>query len=338
MVRELAAKLRCPIAVMGTAKGVIDETDPAYIGVYAGALSKPQVRSTIENAECLMQFAVRFIDSTTAAFSQQIRPQHSIAIRAWGAEIDGEDYQGICMRDTIAHLLASVPSRSEFLTKDNTTPDAAPAKELTQAWFWKKMEQFLQVGDVVIAENGTSLNGTLGIRLPSGTDVICQALWGAIGYTLPATFGSLVAAPERRHVLFIGDGSFQLTAQELSSILRHKLKPIIFLINNEGYTIERLILGENSSYNDIQPWKYAALCDVFAAGAAFESRTVTTVDEMEDALQSAAKGGKCFFIEIMMPRMDAPASLKKLGPIYASQDYGKSWELENDTQAISQGT
>jgi indolepyruvate decarboxylase len=197
------------------------------------------------------------------------------------------------------------------------------------------MEQFLREGDVVIAENGTALSGTTGLRLPARTDVIFQALWGSIGYSLPATFGSLMAAPDRRHVLFIGDGSFQLTAQELSSILRHNLKPIIFLINNDGYTMERVILGENSSYNDIQPWKYAALCDVFAAGAAFESRCVTTVDEAEDALQRAAKGGKCFFIEIMMPRMDAPASLIKLGPVYASQDYGKSWEQENETQASS---
>jgi indolepyruvate decarboxylase len=107
-------------------------------------------------------------------------------------------------------------------------------KELTQAWFWKRIEQFLQEGDVVIAENGTSLSGVAGLRLPARTDGIFQALWGAIGYSLPATFGSLIAAPNRRHVLFIGDGSFQLTAQELSSILRHNLKPIIFLINNAG--------------------------------------------------------------------------------------------------------
>ena len=148
VIRDLAAKLSCPIAVMGTAKGVIDETDPAYIGVYAGAFSKPYVRSTIENAECLIQLAVRFVDSTTGSFSQRIHPQHSISIEAWGAQIDGGDYQGICMRDTIAHLLTSVPGRSSgFSTKENNKSDAAPAKELTQAWFWKRMEQFLREGD-----------------------------------------------------------------------------------------------------------------------------------------------------------------------------------------------
>jgi indolepyruvate decarboxylase len=192
------------------------------------------------------------------------------------------------------------------------------------------MEVFLEEDDVVAAENGTSLSGLSGIRLPRGVTVVSQALWGSIGYSLPATFGSLMAAPERRHVLFIGDGSFQLTAQELSSILRHKLKPIIFLINNDGYTIERLILGETSSYNDVQPWQYAKLCSVFGDSADFESRRVSTVGELEGALVATVASGKCHFIELVMERMDAPQALKTLGPVYAKQDYGTSWALNNE--------
>src|ERR1700688_5099850 len=167
-------------------------------------------------------------------------------------------------------------------------------------------------------------------RFPGKCSLICQALWGAIGYTLPATFGSLIAAPQRRHILFIGDGSFQLTAQELSSILRYKQKPIIFLINNDGYTIERLILGETSSYNDVQPWQYAKLCSVFGDSADLERRRVSTVGELEGALVATVASGKCHFIELVMERMDAPQALKTLGPVYAKQDYGTSWALNNE--------
>jgi indolepyruvate decarboxylase len=67
----------------------------------------------------------------------------------------------------------------------------------------------------------------------------------------------LKAAPERRHILLIGDGSFQLTAQELSTILRHDLKPLIFLINNGGYTIERTILGLHAK---VQRCRKLAVC------------------------------------------------------------------------------
>ena len=323
---QLANKLGCPVAVMGTAKGIIDETEPGYRGVYSGALSPPEVREAIESAECLLQLAVRFVDSTTGSFSEQIAPKRSIEINAWHGRVDEDDFQGLFMGDMLDRLVAAVAQRSTKIGRRIMVPAAvAPSLVLSQAWFWERMAKFLHEGDVVVAENGTSLSGVTGMALPAGSTVVCQALWGAIGYSLPATFGSLMADRNRRHVLFIGDGSFQLTAQELSSILRHHLQPIIFLINNDGYTIERLILGEHSSYNDVQPWKYAGLCDVFAAGAKFSSQRVTSPDELEAALGEASGGGKCFFIEVVMGRMDAPETLRKLGPIYARQDYGRDW-------------
>ena len=92
---------------------------------------------------------------------------------------------------------------------------------------------------------------------------IGQPLWGSIGYTLPATLGSQLANPNRRNILLIGDGSFQLTVQELSTMIRQDIKPVIFLINNDGYTVERLIHGMEEPYNDINMWDYKALPKVF---------------------------------------------------------------------------
>jgi indolepyruvate decarboxylase len=79
-------------------------------------------------------------------------------------------------------------------------------------------------------------------------------------YALPALLGTLLAAPRRRQLLF---GAFQMTAQELSTILRRGLKPIIFLIDNNGYTIERLILGASSRYNGINQWRYVEAASLF---------------------------------------------------------------------------
>jgi indolepyruvate decarboxylase len=325
-VAELAAKLKCPIAVMGTAKGAIDETDPSYIGIYAGAVSPPGVRTVIEEAECLLQLGVRFIDSTTASFSQKIDPSRVVEINAWSGRVNGDTFQGICMKDTLSGLLANVRQATKNqVWQQPIAPKLESPKQLSQVAFWNRIQSFLREGDVVVAENGTSLSGVTGLRFPAKCSLICQALWGAIGYTLPATFGSLIAAPQRRHILFIGDGSFQLTAQELSSILRHDLKPIIFLLNNDGYTIERLILGEKSSYNDIQPWKYASLCDVLSNKGGHVAYRVTSMEELEAVLKAASEPNKCQFVEVKFERMDAPESLRRLGPLYARQDYGRSW-------------
>ena len=336
-VLELAQRLGAPVAVMGTAKAVIDETSPNYLGVYSGAFSRPQVREVIEGADCLLLFGVRFADSTTGSFSQTILPDRTITINAWRSAVYPEEFEGIAMQDATEELLRSISPGVKTLSDAKRAGQpielCADDKAIHQSWFWQRVQTFLRVGDVITAENGTSLSGITATPMPTGATVLSQALWGSIGYSLPACFGSMMAAPERRHLLFIGDGSFQLTAQELSSILRHRLKPIIFLINNDGYTIERLILGEKASYNDIQPWEYSSLCSVFAAETPFESCRVSSTGELEKALVRAADANHCFFIEVVMERMDAPAALKVLGPVYAKQDYGKSWERRSPSQS-----
>ena len=136
-----------------------------------------------------------------------------------------------------------------------------------------------------------------------------QPLWAAVGYSLPALLGTLLAAPRRRQLLFIGDGAFQMTAQELSTILRRCLKPIIFLVNNNGYTIERLILGPSSSYNDINQWRYAEAASFFDTQGPAIAYRVRTEDELEDALAAARDREALVLIELVMSRLDVPGPL-----------------------------
>ena len=104
------------------------------------------------------------------------------------------------------------------------------------------LQGYLRPGDVLLTDNGTSY-AIFGFRLPPKCTVVASVIWGSIGFSIGALLGTLTAAPERRHLLFIGDGSFQETAQELSTMLRNDCKPVIFLINNGGYTIERGYMG-----------------------------------------------------------------------------------------------
>lgn len=62
----------------------------------------------------------------------------------------------------------------------------------------------------------------------------------------------------------VRDGPFQVTGQELLTMIRNHLKPVIFLINNDGYAIERVI--SDRPYNDLQPWKYNKPVEVFGGG------------------------------------------------------------------------
>ena len=169
------------------------------------------------------------------------------------------------------------------------------------------MQTFLRPGDVIVAEDGTSIFGAGGLPLPPNCTFVSQAVWGSIGYATGASLGTLLAAPGRRQLLFTGEGSFQLTAQELSTILRHDLKPFIFLINNRGYTIERAILGRNATYNDVANWRYAELPRVLCRDTTAETYVVETSEQLRDVLDAPHSG--LVFVEAVMDPDDAPIDL-----------------------------
>ena len=100
-----------------------------------------------------------------------------------------------------------------------------------------------------------------------------------------------------------------MTCQEVSTIIRHGLNPIFFLINNDGYTIERAI--HEGSYNDIQPWKYHQLPQIFGDSWSCE---VKTEGELEEALAKAKfNQDRLSFIEIHLDRLDCSVGVKRLG-------------------------
>jgi indolepyruvate decarboxylase len=109
----------------------------------------------------------------------------------------------------------------------------------------------------LIAETGTSSMGLGFAAMPKGSTFQNQALWGSIGWATPAAFGAALSAPDRRTILITGEGSHQLTAQEVSQFYRFGLKPIIFVLNNDGYLIERLLCKDPEiDYNNLAQWHY----------------------------------------------------------------------------------
>jgi indolepyruvate decarboxylase len=322
-IRRLAEKLQMPVAVLNTCKASFDETSPLFAGVYLGVASAPVTRDAVEKSDCLLTIGLRRLDSTSGFFSDSI-PSSAIHLNAGSVNLGLDNYQGVSLPELLEKLIegsVTAPKKSA----GNTARPAAAAlkpshKPLTQAHYWKALEKFLQPGDVIIAEDGTSNTGATEMSLPAGCSFVTQAVWGSIGYSLGALLGTLCAAPDRRHILFIGDGSFQLTAQELSTILRHDLKPFIFLINNRGYTIERAILGKDARYNDVANWRYADLPSVFCRESTAECYTVATEEELERVLTAHHKG--LVFVEALMDKDDSPETLIRGGHAFADSDFG----------------
>lgn len=328
MVEKLSSivkKRKIPYAALRTGKALLSEVHPLFKGVYMGEASAQPVKDTIKSSDCLIVTEPCFIEGSPMVFPGGLPIEAHVYIRGYNVTVENEVYEGVTAGELIERLIELVeigPGITEQPDSSADIPSPEPGKALTQSYLWSRISRFFRSGDVVVADNGTSNIALTDVRLPENTRYISQLIWGAIGHSLPALLGSMVSAPDRRHILFIGDGSFQVTAQELSTILNRGLKPIVFLINNHGYTIERYILGMHESYNDIADWQYSALPGVFAPDVETFTAIVRTEDDLEEALEKADDRNCSCFIEIILDPEDAPDALKIFGPYTADLDYG----------------
>ena len=206
------------------------------------------------------------------------------------------------------------PKPTNTIPKEDAEMSTGPV--ISHDWFWPRLGQWLEAGDIVITETGTANFGIWETKFPKDVTALSQVLWGSIGYSVGACQGAALAAKEtgnRRTILIVGDGSLQLTVQEISTMIRQGLKPIIFVINNEGYTIERFIHGMDSGYNDIGSWKHTEILSTFGADSAkSKSYQVKTKQEVNDLFHNKEFSSAPFIqvVEMFMPKEDAPRALK----------------------------
>jgi indolepyruvate decarboxylase len=325
--------------VVPTAKAAIDETHPHFAGLYNGAASEAGTREAVENSDCLLSIGYRPIDLTTGDFTGSL-PAGTIHARGHSVDIGEDNYQAVTLKEVLRGVIDAVPqatgrAKRQFVPAQATGDRGDGSAKLTQAAYWQAIQGYVRPGDVLIAEDGTSY-ASLGLRLPPGCSFVSQVIWGSIGYSVGALLGTLTAAPDRRHLLFVGDGSFQLTAQELSTMLRHDFKPVIFLINNGGYTIERCWLGKTARFNDVADWAYADLPKVFRRDTTARSFVVKTVGDLEKAL--SAPNDTLIFIEAVMDPFDAPVQVINSGNNGADIDYGPRGPQHRDKMLIRPAT
>jgi TPP-dependent 2-oxoacid decarboxylase len=296
-------------------KSLVDESDPGYLGIYAGAASDPLVRGAIEQAPVLVVAGVQFTDLNSGFFTHQLDRERTIELGASSASVAWARFDNVSLPDTLSALADLIEQDVVRATAGPTAPatPANPAPErdggLTQDQLWSTVSSRLRSGDIVVADQGTSFYGVGTRRLPSGVTFLGQPLWASIGYTLPSLLGACLSDPSRRGVLLIGDGAGQLTVQELSTIIRQRLHAVIVVVDNDGYTVERAIHGPDQPYNDIAPWDWTKLPAAFAPGVEVDAHRVTTVAELEAAWPDGDQGSGITVIQAVVPRMDVPELL-----------------------------
>ena len=304
-----------PFATMFMDKSVLDEQHPGYLGMYDGALMDEPVRAFVEGCDLVLAVGTLMTDFNTGFFTSRLDPARMITIHHHRTEISGKTLPNIEMGDLLELLAERLGRRAwpRLAATSLGAPVGSAGDPIGADALYPRWANFLEPNDIVIADSGTVSMGLGFARMPAGATFHNQTLWGSIGWATPAALGAAVAAPDRRVVLVTGDGAHQLTAQEIGQFGRLGLKPVIFVLNNAGYLIERLLCRNPAiAYNDIAPWRYAELPRALGCEGWLVAR-VSTCGELDQAMAQAAKAETGAYIEVVTDAYAAPKLAMTLG-------------------------
>jgi len=327
-LERLAEAIGCAVVLQPAAKGYFPEHHPQFAGIFWGQVSTLAADSIVNWADVILCIGTVFTDYSTVGWTAL--PSVPQVIADVDAVTDHTHYySGVILRDFLSDLAERVcwndktlVEYSRIRSEPPVTKASAVHERLTRRDVCRSIQQLLTSESTVFIETGDSWFNGMHLRLPTGAQIEVEMQWGHIGWTIPASFGYAMGNPARKIVVMVGDGAFQVTVQEVSQMVRHRLPIIILLMNNKGYTIEVEI--HDGPYNRIQNWRYASLVEDFngtpGGGRALglEAHTVGQLSEAISRAISHTEGPT--LIECSLHRDDCSRELITWGHFVASSN------------------
>ncbi len=319
-VVELAEKLSIPIAATILGKSVIRETHPLYIGLYEGALGRAEVTEFVEESDCILLLGTFMTDINLGIYTANLNLRNCVYATSEQLQVSHHHYHAVGLDKFLDSMIATCKTTGKrdvpatlhpaAVREDVQAVQIQPDAELKVSRMMKILNKRLHKDNIVIADIGDALFASTELVVHERADFLSPAYYTSMGFATPATLGACVAKPDQRVITIIGDGAFQMTGNELSTIIRHRFSPIMIVLDNHGYGTERYLHEGDWVYNEIHPWNYHKLPEIYGGGRGYY---VTTEGEFESALQSACDDSSCLqLIHAKLKEGDASKTLLQL--------------------------
>jgi indolepyruvate decarboxylase len=266
----LIDKAHIPVAATILAKSVVGEYHPLYIGIYEGAMGFASVRDYVESSDCLILLGTFMTDINLGQYTAHIDQEKAIYVTSEQCLIRGHNYANVRVHDFLDGLIgASIARRTlRDLPRPRTRKPFVTQRgqRITVKRLFERLNWVLEDNTVVIADVGDALFGGLDLITHCRTEFLSPAYYLSLGFAVPASIGAQLADRNLRPLVLVGDGAFQMTGIETSTIARLGLNPVIVVLNNFGYATERPL--QDGPFNDLQPWQYSLIPDLVGGGGA----------------------------------------------------------------------
>lgn len=316
LVKELVNKTKIWGYTTILGKGIIDETNENFVGVYNGELSDDGVAEAVHASDCVINVGPLLTDSNTGGFTRSIKDENAVLLYPSHIQVGSKTYENIHFYPVFKKLVSQIDaSKLQPKTAKPTVKlvhdRAVTETELSLAKIVSAVSDYIQPNDVVVTEVGTIQFCSADFKFKENNNHFSQIFYSSIGNALPVALGAALAG--RRVILLEGDGSAQMSIQELGTMVRHNLDISIFLINNSGYSIERAIWGPDQKYNDICPnWNWTGLLKAFGGNDDnCVSTKVSTEADLKKVIKEYNDLKKTRLVEIILDSKNYPWRLEK---------------------------
>lgn len=307
-LRNFAEKTNIPVATTILGKGLFDETHPLALGVYAGAMSHESVSKVVDDSDCLIMLGVMQTDVNMGFLPLKVGAKRVILATSEETRIRNSYYKDVVFSDFINGLFeAKIYQRSLLAPQAVARAIFVPQKKtLTVGRFFEKINSVITGNTAIIADIGESLFGAVDLVMRGSSSFFSQAFYTSMGFAVPGCLGYMTAQPKGRPFVFVGDGAFQMTGMELSTLVRRKLNPVIFVLNNKGYATERMLL--EGPWNDVQDWNYHLLPQVLNGGKGY---VVSTEEELDETMKAVLADNCLSIINVKLDKNDRSPAMNR---------------------------
>jgi indolepyruvate decarboxylase len=310
---KMAERMNIPIAADLLSKSAVPENHPLYIGVYGGAMSSElAVRNYVESADCVLMLGTFITDMNMGIGTANLDRSRVILATTESIRVQYHKYEDVAFLDFLTGLAASRIPRKRFKHPNpHYEPKPLAKSELTDPINMKELIRIVSLNldenCCVVSDVGDGLFGAVGIRTSKRAEFIAPAYYLSMGFAVPASIGIAIAQPTLRPIVLVGDGAFQMTGTELSTAVRLGLRPIVLILNNDGYGTMRKI--RDGSFNTISRWNYGKICELVGGG---EYSVASTKGELDGAIRSAMGSTTTRVIDVRIPRDDMSPQLQNM--------------------------
>ncbi len=325
-LQQLVDNSGFPFTTTSLGKTVLDESQPQFIGTYAGPASLKLTSEIVDKADCIIALG----DVITDDYLDIMGNDYGKIILSTDQEmrVGYQFFQNVTMKDFLESLVGRMMADADYPRKVDFPrvplipihPKIKNTDDLTYNVFFDVLMDYLrdeQMTDEIemILGESTSLYVAGNIMGLPQNGFVAQAAWGSLGHETGCALG-VAQGSGKRPLVVAGDGGFHMICQEMSSLSQAGVNAMVFVMSNHVYAIEQAFVdldaftpdGSFAPYDILPKWDYKALAKAYHV----EGYKIKTVADLKDVMKKLKNETKPALIEVEISDKDLAPQLKRL--------------------------